>query len=189
MVWYPAWLFFLPMRYAMRTISTSPARDAPTMMGISIWSWFIWHSSARRSREMCGFVPVSRQCHQRGDERKPLYLQRTGWWWCRRVGFAAWTCWGRTLASRPESAPCCTCRSGRACCAGSSDWRCLLKTQLWMETGSVRGCKRKPAETSLLLATYLPYQTNSLAKTGRSGGTCCLWSSWNGSKKLSKYAS
>lgn len=38
MVWYPAWLLFLPIRYAMRTISTRPARAAPTMMGMSIWS-------------------------------------------------------------------------------------------------------------------------------------------------------
>lgn len=41
MVWYPAWLLFLPIRYAMRTISTRPARAAPTMMGMSIWSWSI----------------------------------------------------------------------------------------------------------------------------------------------------
>lgn len=46
MVWYPAWLLFLPIRYAMSTISTRPARAAPTMMGMSIWSWSIWHSSA-----------------------------------------------------------------------------------------------------------------------------------------------
>lgn len=46
MVWYPAWLLFLPIRYATRTIRTSPARAAPTMMGMSIWSRSIWHSSA-----------------------------------------------------------------------------------------------------------------------------------------------
>lgn len=144
----------------MRTISTSPARDAPTMMGISIWSWSTWHSSARESSEMCGIVPIWRQIHQSGDERKPLYLQRTRWRWLQRVVFAAWTCWERTLGSRPESALCCTCRSGRTCYAGSSDWRCLLKTPLWMETGWAQGCKIKTAETRLLSATYLPYQTN-----------------------------
>lgn len=64
-VWYPAWLFFLPIRYAMRTISTSPARDAPTMMGISIWSWSTWHSSAR---------------HRRGERFMKIYRRRHHGW-------------------------------------------------------------------------------------------------------------
>lgn len=75
MVWYPAWLLFLPIRYAMSTISTRPARAAPTMMGMSIWSWSIWHSSAgdRKGENWMLYYKVSKCPIQ-------LQLQQMDYW-------------------------------------------------------------------------------------------------------------
>lgn len=129
MVWYPARVLLRPMRYAMRTMSTRPARAAPTMMGMSMFSWSIRHSSATQThthtlKSWCCWAFVL------SANRADVYLLRTGFLWHWRAEAEVWTCWERSLTSQRASAQNCTCMTDPQCPEDTAENCSPLRTQL-----------------------------------------------------------